>query len=351
MSEPPKLCECGCGKPTPISKYTDNRTGAKRGQPTRFIRGHVANLPDSPVRRAANAENQRRKEAVAGRRKRIAGLYREGKSFKEIVEATGATREIVAEDIRKMRLAGHAIPYRNVPTAWYVDDETASVVIRLWDREELTTREVAMRLGWEPQKAQTVIFALRRAGRIKLRHAEIQLPPEERRRVVREFNRKRRGLEAGRKGDKTKIVLRLLETLRRPASAIEVAQFLRRVGIKISNHAVHGLLRYMADREVIAKVEIGEGARWFERVRWFIPVGFESPPESLTLADAERETELAALIEAQEAEVSAGDWVKSESGHFMDASLDAPITEDGFTILDTLGDEDEQLADLMEEYA
>ncbi len=34
------LCKCGCGSPAPISKYTDNRTGLKKGMPMPFARGH-----------------------------------------------------------------------------------------------------------------------------------------------------------------------------------------------------------------------------------------------------------------------------------------------------------------------
>lgn len=39
-TESPKLCECGCGLPAPIAKRTDTAKGHKKGEPTRFIRGH-----------------------------------------------------------------------------------------------------------------------------------------------------------------------------------------------------------------------------------------------------------------------------------------------------------------------
>ncbi len=35
-----KLCECGCGKPTPISKQTRTERGHIKGQPTRFCPSH-----------------------------------------------------------------------------------------------------------------------------------------------------------------------------------------------------------------------------------------------------------------------------------------------------------------------
>lgn len=38
-----KLCECGCGNPAPIAKYTDGRRGTVKGQPLRFISGHNDN--------------------------------------------------------------------------------------------------------------------------------------------------------------------------------------------------------------------------------------------------------------------------------------------------------------------
>ena len=35
-----KLCECGCGQPTPLAKTTKNRQGQVKGMPLRFINGH-----------------------------------------------------------------------------------------------------------------------------------------------------------------------------------------------------------------------------------------------------------------------------------------------------------------------
>ena len=37
---PIKLCECGCGKPAPISKENRKRNGYVKGQPVHFIKGH-----------------------------------------------------------------------------------------------------------------------------------------------------------------------------------------------------------------------------------------------------------------------------------------------------------------------
>lgn len=44
-----KLCECGCGIPTPPAKKTSKRDGTRKGEPVRFLKGHarrVDQLPD-----------------------------------------------------------------------------------------------------------------------------------------------------------------------------------------------------------------------------------------------------------------------------------------------------------------
>lgn len=38
--ESTQLCECGCGLPTMIARYTDNRHGTIKGQPLKLRRGH-----------------------------------------------------------------------------------------------------------------------------------------------------------------------------------------------------------------------------------------------------------------------------------------------------------------------
>jgi hypothetical protein len=44
----PKLCECGCGLPTPIAKRTNVRAGRVKGEPTRFAyAGHSRRRPES----------------------------------------------------------------------------------------------------------------------------------------------------------------------------------------------------------------------------------------------------------------------------------------------------------------
>lgn len=42
LRELERLCECGCGQPTPIATTTHSRYGRFKGQPQRFVRGHNA---------------------------------------------------------------------------------------------------------------------------------------------------------------------------------------------------------------------------------------------------------------------------------------------------------------------
>ncbi|WP_406227359.1 HNH endonuclease signature motif containing protein [Streptomyces anthocyanicus] len=40
-----KLCECGCGNPTPIAKSNQPKSGTKKGEPARFLAGHRSKRP------------------------------------------------------------------------------------------------------------------------------------------------------------------------------------------------------------------------------------------------------------------------------------------------------------------
>jgi hypothetical protein len=35
-----KVCECGCGQPAPIATHSNTKTGAVKGQPQHFLKGH-----------------------------------------------------------------------------------------------------------------------------------------------------------------------------------------------------------------------------------------------------------------------------------------------------------------------
>jgi len=47
-TEPAKLCECGCGQPSPIAKQTDTKKGYIKGQSIRFINGHNGSGVNNP---------------------------------------------------------------------------------------------------------------------------------------------------------------------------------------------------------------------------------------------------------------------------------------------------------------
>jgi hypothetical protein len=61
--------------------------------------------------------------------------------------------------------------------------------------------------------------------------------------------------------------------------------------------------------------------------------------------------ELAALVEAQRLELALRNRALRDPQHWIARSIDAPLTADGFTILDTLGSEDEDLSELLGEAA
>lgn len=49
-----KLCECGCGLPTPIAIRTRSERGQQKGEPLRFINGHNARLLSPEEQRRRN---------------------------------------------------------------------------------------------------------------------------------------------------------------------------------------------------------------------------------------------------------------------------------------------------------
>jgi len=58
-----KLCECGCGLPTPLAKQTDKRRGHIKGQPMCFLSGHISDRLSFPTAelklKAARQRNNR----------------------------------------------------------------------------------------------------------------------------------------------------------------------------------------------------------------------------------------------------------------------------------------------------
>lgn len=58
ITDSPKLCECGCGRPAPICTQTNNAIGHIKGQPLRFIRGHRPNTGLRVTKTCANCGTQ-----------------------------------------------------------------------------------------------------------------------------------------------------------------------------------------------------------------------------------------------------------------------------------------------------
>jgi hypothetical protein len=57
----PTYCECGCGEPSPIAKYTNRRYGWVKGKPKRFVHGHQVRMRREQSSRALT-------ERLSGRR-------------------------------------------------------------------------------------------------------------------------------------------------------------------------------------------------------------------------------------------------------------------------------------------
>lgn len=338
----PKLCDCGCGRPTNIAKFTDKRRGVRKGDAARYLPGHSS-------RTGVNQRgNDRRSREVDSRRERVREMYEAGSSYLEIAAAVEVSKAVVNQDVRHLRSIG-GLGYRNPPLE--LGDELAAEIEKAWNEEKVSVAEIGRRFGWRKVDAQTVVMALRRRGaNLPRRHGEpVAVDGAERRAVKRAVKKRRidqRGLSMT---EQRKVILRLLASVGRPIAAAEIHAFLASFGDKCSKQSVRSRLENAEKAGLVARAK-PEIRQWFERGagRWFIPIGAEQSTANLTLADAERETELAALIEAQEAEEQRGEWTDSEKGHWADKSIDAPLTADGFTILDTLGDEDEALSDLME---
>gem|GEM_PF-4844958 len=217
----------------------------------------------------------------------------------------------------------------------------------------MSIRAIGERFGWNFHRTWSVIQRVREMGfDLPSRQGRpIKVRPEEKQQVrqgVRARRRREAFSERSCISDKQKIVLRILEAAERPLSTVEVHRFVNLCGQKLSKDCVRSRLLQAMEAGHVDRAS-GDTRRWFERGagRWFIPVNARQSSEALTLADAERESELAALIDSQREEMQLGSLTKVEKGHW-NRSLDAPITASGLTILDTLGDEDEALQELME---
>ncbi len=85
-----KLCECGCGKPAPISRENRTRGGYIKGQPVRYIKGHCARV-NHPTRLPLSLWND------------LEELYiNQHLSTIDIAKIKGCHSETVVEHLHKM---------------------------------------------------------------------------------------------------------------------------------------------------------------------------------------------------------------------------------------------------------
>lgn len=324
---------------------------------------HVHSSDGSPRKRRGSTyigpihrRNDRQRSAeAAARRDRVKGLYEEGLSAREIAEAMGQSLGAAKNHILRLRKEGR-IEYRSRPFDIEVDDELAEAVRSAWADELLSIRAIGQRFGWDFNRTWGVIQRIREMGHDlpSRKGGPIDVRPEEKQQVrqgVRERRRRETFAQRSDVSEKQKIVLRILEAAERPLGTVEVHRFVNLCGQKLSKECVRSRL-LLAQKAGHVDRANGDTRRWFERGagRWFIPVKARQSAEKLTLADAERESELAALIDSQRDEMQLGSLAKVEKGHW-NKSIDAPLTADGFTILDTLGAEDDSLAELVGEAA
>jgi hypothetical protein len=86
-----KLCECGCGQPTPIALQTSKKWGRVKGRPTRFVPGH--------------ATRGTRKQCACGAIAHARGLCHKCEFQANKVEITKQTQEWAKANPDKVRVA------------------------------------------------------------------------------------------------------------------------------------------------------------------------------------------------------------------------------------------------------
>jgi Fe2+ or Zn2+ uptake regulation protein len=260
----------------------------------------------------------------------------------------------VLRDIAAIRKT-EKLAYRYVPVKTFLSDALVERIRGWWD-EQLTVAQIADKLDWNRGKTEYVVAVLRRQKKLPQRRTNgmkgiVPLPTSESRTVARSYKKRKVNQDDLVLTDHQRVILRILKAAGRPLAVPEVHAFLAVAKAPRTRDQIRGCLEWMRNRNLAMNAKISGQGKWFERNnRWFIPVQTKLSTENLTLEDAERETELATLIESQQDELTRGIYTDSEKGHWADKSLNMPLAdEDGFTLLDVMGAEDENLADLMEE--
>ena len=70
-----KLCECGCGKPTPITKVSMPYRGYKKGQPQRFLLGHNSSTGPLSKERLAEGLMYLKQQSKGLKHEKFGGMY------------------------------------------------------------------------------------------------------------------------------------------------------------------------------------------------------------------------------------------------------------------------------------
>lgn len=90
-----KLCECGCGEPAPIANRNRLSRGIRKGEPQRFIVGHVSRAFSEETRAKIDAGKLGRKQSEEAKRKlREAQYARSAETKRKMREASEARRGI-----------------------------------------------------------------------------------------------------------------------------------------------------------------------------------------------------------------------------------------------------------------
>lgn len=327
---PSGLCMCGCGRKTRISTYTSLRDGCVEGEHGRFLRGHATRL--NPKFAEARARvHQRNRERASSRRRRVWALYSEGVTHKLISRMLNLDPVTVSNDVTTGRRLGLQLPRHRESLARHYTDTDVEWIEAAW-ADGIRLDDIAARFGWTRQQVTEIFRRLRREGRsLPLRYAPDICGPYAAEGIT--LDRRSLGVAyrkanvRGQLPDDWKVLLRLMQAAERPVTTATLRALVDLLGRGDLAPRVMSLLPRMLSRSLVERVESTP-----RRYRWFIPFDEERPRGELTLADAERETELAALIREQDDDIERGHWAQVAGT----VSLDAPIGEDGGSLHDVL---------------
>lgn len=320
---PNGMCMCGCGRKTQRSKYTSLRDGRVRGEYGKFLRGHATQL-NPRFAEARSRAHQKALERTAPRRKRVLALCAEGIAPVLIAHMLDLDYATVANDMAAMRRNGVEIPLLRYSLERHYALADILWIEKAW-ADGVRLDDVAANFGWTRQQVTEIFRRLRREGyALPLRTAPDELGYDRRALGIAY----RKACVDAETGEDRKVLLRLMQVAARPVGVPTMRVLCELLGRHDLSSKVSGLLRGMQKASLVERVEATP-----RRVRWFVPLDQERSTNELTLADAERETELAALIREQENDVERGHWATSDGT----VSLDMQVGDGGSTLYDLVG--------------